>query len=191
MLNYLASLSYLVAASLCLVAALTGQRTRRSRSDMIVWLSACGLFIALIAVRLLGGEDIARDFLRGIATGEGFYSTRTAGQLAALIVLGGLLALGWNKIRGDWLKKRGSKSAIFIRIALVGMFGFALLYGLRIISLHALDRLLYAGPVRLNWVLEAAFTLIIAGPAVQYLRHCRKTAPGKWIEREIPDKKQR
>jgi hypothetical protein len=183
MLNYVASLSYLLVAVLCLAAAHTARGSGRGSGDLAVWLSAAALFGLLIAMRLLGGEDVLRAVLRGIATGEGFYDTRMAGQLAGLIVLGGLLGLGWHKIRGDWLKKRASKSAGFVRAALLGMFGFALLYGLRLISLHAVDRILYAGPVRLNWVLEAAFTLILGGAAVLYVRHCRKHAPGQWLSR--------
>jgi len=183
MLNYAASLSYVFAALLCLAAAHTARGTGRNLGDMIVWLSGAALFGVLIAMRMLGGEEIVRDTVRGIAAGEGLYNRRMAGQLAGLIVLAGLLAVGWARIRADLLKKRKSQSAKFIRAALLAMFGFALLYGLRLISLHAVDRILYAGPVRLNWLLEAALTFLLAAAAAMYLLHCRRHAPGDWRSR--------
>lgn len=184
MLNYLASLAYLTAALLCVIAAATGQRTGRSRGDMVVWASAAAMFVALVAMRLLNGEDYLRGLLRALAAGEGFYNTRWLGQIAAIILLAGVLGLGWHKLRLDWIHKRGSQTSRFMRAVLLAMAGFALLYGLRLISLHGIDRLLYAGPLRLNWVLEGSFTLIITVAAALYIRHCRRRPAGRWIAAE-------
>lgn len=181
MLNYLASLSYLVAALVCLAAAWIGPKTGRSKGDMAVWLCAAAMFLLFVGMRLTGGEDMLRAALRSVATGEGFYNARALGQIAALIVLAGVGWLGWHKIRDDWRKKRGSRTAVFIRWALLGMAGFVVLYALRLISLHFVDRLLYAGPVRLNWVLDGALTVTVAAAALFYFQHCRKTKPGQWI----------
>lgn len=181
MLIYLASLAYLAAALLCLAAAITARRTGRSKGDMAVWITAAAMFAVLIAMRMLGGEDYLRGLLRAVAAGEGFYNTRRLGQVAAIILLAGLLGLGWHKIRLDWMHKRGSQTARFMRFVLLTMAGFALLYGLRLISLHAVDQLLYAGPLRLNWVLEGALTLTIAAAAVLYIRHCRRRSAGRWV----------
>ena len=184
MLNYLASLGYLIAALLCVAGAVTGGQTGRSKGDVAVWISAAAMFGVLIAMRMLGGEDFLRGLLRGVLAGEGFYNTRAAGQLAAIILLAGLLGLGWHKMRLVWLHKRGSQTARFMRVAVLTMAGFALLYGLRLISLHAVDQLLYAGPLRLNWVLEGALTLTIAATAVLYIRHCRRRSAGRWVAAE-------
>lgn len=189
MLNYLASLGYLIAALLCMAGAVTGRNTGRSKGDMAVWISAAAMFGVLIAMRMLGGEDYLRGLLRGVAAGEGFYNTRWLGQVAAIILLAGLLGLGWHKIRLDWVQKRGSQTARFMRVVLLAMAGFALLYGLRLISLHAVDQLLYAGPLRLNWLLEGAFTLTIAAAAVFYIRHCRRRAAGRWVAVEDDPRK--
>ncbi len=178
MLDYLACLAYGLAAIVSLLAARTAHASGRGRGDMAVWLGGAALLSLLIVVRLADGEDIARGMLRGFAALEGFYNMRMAGQIAALIVLGGLLALGWRKFQADLVVKRGSISAKFIRAAILAMFGFVLLYGLRVISLHAVDSVLYAGPLRLNWLLEAGLVILLSGAAGLYLRHCRKHPKG-------------
>lgn len=174
MLNTLAIYAYVIAAIPCLIAALATLRTRRSATDALIWLAAMGLLLAMSAARANGLEDILRETMREAASSGGWYGSRRNAQVLAITaVLVLVLAAGsWWALRGKRNARRGSLSIRFVRAALIAMLAFAALYALRIVSMHAVDQLLYAGPVRLNWVLDAGLTASIAIAALLYIRHC-------------------
>ena len=170
--------AYAVVAMLCLMAALAGVLSQRPGRQARRWL-ACAAFFALLAmVRLLDVEDRIRLALRTISWGTGRYEDRSDLQVplvGATLILG--LALAILACR-SWIRRKGSRSDRLVLLGEIAMLGFAPLYALRIISLHQVDRILYGGSFRLNWILDLGLTALAAASAMLYIQHCRRF-PGR------------
>ena len=140
------------------------------------WGVAVVLFVVLIAVRSLDVEEHIRAGLRTMLAMEGEYRQRSEIQmpLIAVALLGVLVAVllamrKWAK----WPKARPDRQLF---VAYAGMLGFIPLFTLRLISLHAMDALLYKGPLRLNWLLDGGFSLLVGGAAYFYVAELRRGA---------------
>mgnify|MGYP000175524734 CR=1 FL=1 len=69
------------------------------------------------------------------------------------------------------LGRRKSGRARLLLAAQLALLGFLPLLALRVLSWHQTDRLLYDGPVRLNWILELGLALVPMVAAALYVRH--------------------
>ncbi|MFC3100240.1 hypothetical protein [Altererythrobacter lauratis] len=167
-MTILAAILYVLVAACALFAAHNAGRLHMGAVDRRVWLVVAAAFGIFVVLRLAGVEEILRDHMRDMLRSGGVYDERRDIQkpLAALafVVVG---AMGWLALR-SWPGTR-SRSRICIWIACWATAGFAPLYTLRILSLHAVDVLLYRGPVRLNWVLDGALSVLAGGAAVAYV----------------------
>lgn len=164
---------------IALAAGFAGQSARRfglSHRHVRCWGAAVVLFMALIVLRLVDVEDHVRDLLRGLLTYEGEYGHRRAVQrplvVAVLLAVMAMALLAMWK----WAKWPSRRLDRLVFVAQAGMLGFIPLFALRIISFHAMDVLLYKGPIRLNWLLDGGFSLLVGGAAVLYTTELRRHA---------------
>lgn len=136
----------------CLAAIATALRVPKSvHHGRAAWLTVAALFLCLVLFRLGNGEEAIRQALRTYLYAENEYQSRRTFQAIAAfacVILAGLAAF-WSIIRfAHWPRWR------IVIAASLGVLG--LFYCLRIISLHSVDRLLYAslGPLHVNHLLE-------------------------------------
>ncbi|MFC3098010.1 hypothetical protein [Alteraurantiacibacter palmitatis] len=170
-----AAFLYVLIAACALFAAHNAGRLGMGNPDRMTWLVVAAAFGIFVVLRLAGVEEILRDHLREMLRSGGVYDERRDIQrpLAAIafVVIG---AMGWLALR-SWPGMR-SRSRLCKWIACWATAGFVPLYILRILSLHAVDVLLYRGPVRLNWVLDGALSLFAGGAALAYVVFIRQGA---------------
>jgi hypothetical protein len=130
-----------------------------------------GFFLLLLAMRLAGTEELARSSLRRLLHVEGAYAGRR--RVQGLVVVGALVAgaslIGFLALRAQPAVARSAGRARAMRLARVGVAALAALITVRMISLHAIDRLLYRGP-HLNWVIDVGATLLVTAAALAYTR---------------------
>ena len=152
--------------SYCVTALACGLAWRASRRGF--WLGLGGVFLALVAWRFAGAEDLLRDGLRTQLATRDLYAGRRAiqGVIAGLVLLAGAGV-------GAWLWRRRSRPGArqraqgWAELALAGLGGLILL---RLISFSPIDRLLYGGPVHLNWFLEGGLVAVCAMAAFSVWR---------------------
>lgn len=171
-LGFVAVGIYVVTALTAMAAAMTasgrGQLAWHGKS----WWLLAAIFAALIAIRLAGLEDLLREALRDTLRASAGYEGRRAIQqpiVTGLVGLAAAAAIWWlyRMARGA----RGRRNLATLA-ALAGGAGMVFLVPLRIISLHAVDSLLY-GPLKLNWLLDIGASCLVAGAAIYYVRIVR------------------
>ncbi|GAA0266841.1 hypothetical protein GCM10009127_03020 [Alteraurantiacibacter aestuarii] len=177
MLGLIAVGLYAAVALAAMGAALAGHFGKRPWKDGAAWIFASIFMLLLAAMRLTNAEDRIRQFLRVMIKANGEYGHRWEYQapLTAIVVVlaaAGLVAAFYLVKRWQRQGKELSQTVI----AQLAMLGFVPLFGLRIVSLHLTDRLLYAGPLRLNWLIDIGLTLTIGGAAILYILHCKRGA---------------
>ena len=171
----LAAIAMYAATAFACALALRACRTSYARGGPErTWTVGMAAMIALAIARLYGLEDALRGGLRDLARGSDQYAGRAALQypLLALVLAAaaGLCWLAWRQWRS--LPRGGSRRVeLLARLALAG---FALIYAVRIVSLHAVDALLYSGPLRLNYVIEAGLCAVLAASAVLFDRRRKR-----------------
>ena len=164
---------YLCVVLAALGAALAGIRREAPLREWRIWVLVAGAFVALAAMRAIAAEDHLRGILRSVLELADARAARRVIQLPlslAAIALACLTAIpvvhriarrGWTSpfAAGDWAA-----------LALIGMVG---LIGLRVISLHAVDGILFSaliGPLRINWLLDLGCAGISLAAALHYIR---------------------
>ncbi|ANU07139.1 hypothetical protein [Paraurantiacibacter namhicola] len=158
--DYIGSALY---AGCALVALLpVWDKVRQGHPRKAGWLMVAAFLLALVPLRLLGAEELARDSLRAIVQTDYDYSARGALQgpiAAALLALATLVA-------GFMVLWRGMDLRRPVNLAIAGVFCMAGLWTLRILSFHPLDRIFYSGVagLRFHYLLElACLGAVIAG----------------------------
>ena len=170
-----ASLLYLVIVVACLGAGATAVKQRQLRWHRRVWFTVAILFIALFVLRWFGIEEGLRDGLREIMRSDGSYSDRRGIQsIIASIILAISGAAGfWWTYRLTRLSRGKRDLAVIGAIASAGAMLFLLV--LRLVSLHAIDRLLY-GPFKMNWIVDMGSSVAILFAAIFYVTRVRERA---------------
>jgi len=167
-------LLYAVVAAACaaagLVARKAGARGLRPPREARGWLLASLVFAALIVLALGNVTGLLQGFLRQLLVDNEQYASRWEVQapLSALLVLatGGCAWLGLRQ----WQRHRRSRAARLLALAVIAALGYLPLLLARIISFHQLDKLLYTGPLRLNWLIDGGLALTVATCALLYIR---------------------
>lgn len=147
--NLLGIAVYLASAAVAIATAVAAQKAIPRRSTF--WIAVCAVFLGLAAVRLAGAEEAIRQALRGYLIEQREYGGRHLVQAGAVLATLAACAIGIVLLLPRVLRWP------LWQILVSGSLAFlTLLYVVRIISLHAVDRLLYAGvgPLRFHYVLE-------------------------------------
>jgi hypothetical protein len=172
MLNSIAVLFYLGTVAACALAYRAA--ADRPRSDRRVWALLGLLFLLIAAGRVTGFEDHIRQVLRGALTADGVYAERRDVQAPVVAALIALLALGvWLAFaRVSHMRHSPAGHAlIWGQIAGIGLAG---LIAIRIVSLHFVDKILFKGPLHLNWVLDIGATATVLAAALLYRAFARR-----------------
>lgn len=172
MLTILALSLYVFVAAASLFAMLQAFKTGQPIAERMTWGISSLFFLGLAAMRALGVEEIVRMSIREYAKGNALYSDRWYLQ-APLFILTfvAISALAWFLFQRMRIA-RVSKRAFMSNIAQLAMLSFVPLIALRMISIHNFDRLLYGGPVKLNWILEFGLCSAVLVAACIYARRC-------------------
>ena len=174
--SFLICIPYALVAGLAVHAAMRARANLWPRRAVWGWLAVAVIFIGLIAFRLTNGEDLTRQALRDLLMERHYYESRRALQrpLAALLVLATSVAIfaAWR-----WWPRGEGRPATLLRVGILAAAAYVPLNLLRIVSLHDVDRLLYARPVPPNWIVDFALTLIAGGCALSF---ARAASNGPW-----------
>ncbi len=150
-----AALAYVATAVLALIAAFAVPGRRRA--TMRDWSAVGAIFLALALWRFTNGEAQVQDYWRSLAQLHGTYEYRHDWQAPVTVAM--LLAGVVIGIAGfRWAGRRRAGQALCAAVAMV------LFVGLRTISLHAVDGILYRalGPIHLNYVIDLGLTALTA-----------------------------
>lgn len=171
-LSQAAAAAYLIVALLCGSAAGAAQRHKQRFWHKLVWLSLATLFATLIVMRLFEIEDQLREGLRQLLRASANYESRRTYQrpIAAFVILIAGASFGWWFYRFA-RRIRGRRNIAVVTASLCGA-GMFFLMALRVISLHAIDALLY-GPIKLNWVTDVGITITVLATAAYYIKVVR------------------
>jgi hypothetical protein len=164
--NLVGIVVYLASAA---VAILTAIRAAKFVPDRrIFWLAISGVFIGLAVFRLYGTEEVIRQALRRYLIEQMEYNERRVFQTGA--VLACIAASGISLVLA---LPRMVRWPLWRAIVTGSMVAIALFYSLRIISLHGVDRLLYAGigGFHINHLLELLPIAAIWYAAWLYRQH--------------------
>ena len=164
-LGLAASVLYAGTAFTCGLAANSSHSVRNRK----FWWASAAFFLALAAVRSTGLEALATENLRQWLHDQGAYGDRRILQrpiaACAVVVLSAALFVFWSKrpaVRASprqWAK-------FWATVGIVIMSG---VIGMRLISFHDLDSLLY-GPIKLNWLLDVGSSALVAWAAWRFRR---------------------
>lgn len=165
MFNLAGAVFYLAVA---LLAARAGWRTQAAGQQ---WRQAVrrgwyliALAFGLLAIWRLGnGEELIQAWARGLALASGGYDARRSVQ-GPVVVAGMLLGYGWLTYLA--FSPAPSTALRWARIAALALLGYS---GLRALSFHPLDVLIYAGvgPLHVNHAIDLGLAAIVAGCAVR------------------------
>ncbi|MDE1467466.1 hypothetical protein [Aurantiacibacter sp. D1-12] len=174
MLSFGAALLYMVATVACVGALGAARNSRTHRRDTKKWLACAAVFVVLAIARLTDFEELSRNALRTWAREGGAYAQREQLQLPAtiLVAIAGVVTAFW--LLRIWQRGNMTVRSRLAFLSICASCAFAPLYGLRITSLHVTDRLLYSGPIRLNWVIDIGLTLTVLICAALYVRRSRR-----------------
>ncbi|KPP94392.1 hypothetical protein [Erythrobacter sp. HL-111] len=167
MLSLAASALYAIVIAASLVAAFAA-RARRQRSwHLAAWLGLAVLFAALVLLRVFTVEEFLRGELRAFLVEQEMVNQRRSVQglfVAAVLLFAAAAAFLGARRAASRLRGRRDRA---VGAALAAGVFLTLLVGLRVISLHATDRLLF-GPLKLNWIGDLGATFAALAAAVFY-----------------------
>lgn len=164
---------YLVVLAVCLAAAMTAAKGRQAPAHWRLWSAIALVFAGLAVMRFTGLEEIVRDGFRDLLRTEGAYTERRSLQrpLSVAVIFGISGLFVWSL----WRQRRMAKGRrnLALLAAQASTAGMVMLAGLRIVSLHHLDRLLY-GPLKLNWIIDLGASLVTLAAALTYVHLMRQ-----------------
>lgn len=161
MLSWAAAVLYLATAGACIGAAWAARAGRFTVNRSICWTVIAALFTAFAAIRLTGADAAAGAALRTLMMRSGEYDLRRSFQAplaAALVLIGFAVTVGVLYYWRSWSARFGRH----LTRALVASAAMLLLVAFRSLSFHAIDALLYAGPIHPNWAIDLGLTAIVA-----------------------------
>ena len=156
----------------CMLACGTAAKLGQANWNRNAWLTLAALFVALIALRGMGAEDLVRDALRSELRSDGGYEAGRFGQgvlVSILLLAVSAAALFWGYRLSR--RSRGRRNQATLAALAAGAV-MVLLVVLRVISLHMIDSLLF-GPLKLNWIADIGASLVVLGAAFYYVKLVR------------------
>jgi hypothetical protein len=160
---------YALVLGVCLLAAMTATSQRQPFAHRRTWVLIAFAFGLFALLRIAGFEEMLRDLLRSELRLGGGYNQRRALQRPLAFVISAVVGVmfAWGLWR-QWRAAQGRRNmALFVAFAALTMM--VMLLGLRIVSLHQIDVLLY-GPAKLNWVIDIGASLTVLTAAGFYIR---------------------
>jgi len=182
-INLLGVVLYCGVMVLCIMASRAAGRAGRPPAELRGWLICAGFFACLAVARIVGLEDLWRAETREYLVSHAEYADRRALQRPllgiAMIVSAVLIFAAWRVLRRNM---NGARR--YLSWAQMAMIGFVPLYAMRLVSFHFMDRILYRGPVKLNWLLDGGLTALAAFGAFTYIRYVMQAPQERGRQRE-------
>lgn len=152
---------YLVAIVLCIAAARTAVRHRGPVSHTALWSGLATLYVLMIVSCLVDFEERWHASVRHLMNAGYGEGVRLFWQPLVAV-----LAIGFAASAAFLLMRRATPAMPAnarrgLRLAEMAGSAFVLLVALRLISLHAIDAVLYGGP-HINRVIDPGLTLLVA-----------------------------
>ncbi len=163
---------YIATALMCLAASRSVLKPNNSSDKAVPWSLISVLFCVFALARLLQWEEAVRLWLAAEFLASQDYADRRTWQAP---VVGAVAMIGFI---GSWATARRllnnkNKTLRSFYLAVISVIGLLCLITLRIISLHAIDQILYG--MRLNWVIDPALTFLVAGAAFWTIKIARRS----------------
>ncbi|MGQ7829919.1 hypothetical protein [Altererythrobacter sp. Z27] len=169
---------YVLVALACIMTALAARGAGEARSGPRGWLVIGACFLLFALMRFLQTEDILGDLLRGLFERFDAREDRQTFQwplsLLALAIVAVSAVRFTRRIRAAGIWSR-SATVDWARMATLCMVA---LIGLRLISLHRVDAILFSpaiGPLRINWMLDIGFSATVLIAALAYAGKLRSS----------------
>ncbi len=169
-MNFFGAFVYLLVAVAAIVAVRAARQAHRPTHDMVQWFVIASGFVLLAVTRIAGLEELARASLREWVRTQDLYDARGDFQSVAAVLIILLATATAFALWRMWEKRRRSRAGKARFFALLALFGYIPLWGLRLVSFHATDRILYASPIHLNWIIDGSLALACALGALYYAR---------------------
>jgi hypothetical protein len=168
---------YVLVVLATVLGGISAHRHRQQPWHARTWLVLALFFTMLVVVRMHDLEEVLREALREVLRARGLYGERRMLQgplVAGLLVasVSGCLWLAWRSTR----RLRGRRNQAVL-VAIAAGLAMLLLSALRLVSLHAVDALLY-GPLKLNWLGDVGLSVVVAAAALYYGQLLRGMARG-------------
>lgn len=158
---------YALVAFACALGWFHAKKSHQRDWHRLAWAAITFVFLALIASRVIGLESLIRTALREHLRAQGLFDSRRDLQgwviavAISVIAAAGMIAFYWTATR-----TKGRRN-IAVMIAIGACFAMLGIVAMRMISLHAMDQLLY-GPLKLNWVGDIGASLAVLVAATFY-----------------------
>jgi hypothetical protein len=172
-LSLAAAMIYLLVTVASLIAFQTAISREQVTFHVVFWASIGTFFLVLSVARILGVEEQARDFLRDWISASGLRENRRFFQGLAVSLTIPIFVLMGLYARFHLARLLHSRRNVAVATACLGCGIMLLLILLRLISLHALDRLLFGAP-KLNWIFDVGAALLVAAAALYYVGRVRR-----------------
>lgn len=186
--SFVGVLLYGAAAACCLFAAHSARGANASAVRIANWLLIAGFFVGLMALRGLLIEDWIEQTVRQVIRDTGGYNERRRYQAALALIMAGFALVvafvGYRSFVG--LRSRNDTILFIANAACASMVG---LIAFRMLSLHAIDRILY--DFRVNWLIDIGATFVVGACAVAFAlnakaaRRRRESAPREPVARAL------
>lgn len=167
-LSMLAACLYAVVISACVLAYIEARKARQNPLHGRIWIAIAVIFALLIVSRLLLIEDAIRADLRESLKASQIFAARREMQgpfIAAALLICLVVAFGGAYLTMRKIVGRRDRA---VAIAATSCAVMLVIVAMRIISLHAMDALLY-GPLKLNWVGDLGASAAIIAAATFYV----------------------
>lgn len=166
---------YAITAALCLAAVRAVRVHSRAERHFANWLVIALFFFVLMILRGFMVEDWTEQTLRRALKAGQLYQERRELQaaLAAGLATLSVLAAGFAGYRA--IKRVENRCDIVVLIANAASLAMLALLGLRLLSYHTIDALLYG--TRLNWIIDIGATISVAVSALLYLKFSAASKP--------------
>ena len=176
---------YAITAALCLAAARSVRVHSRLGSHFANWLVIALFFFVLMGLRGFMIEDWTEQTLRrALKTGQLYQERRELqAALAAGLATVSVLAAGFAGYRA--IKRVEDRCDIMVLIANAASLAMLALVGLRLLSYHTIDALLYG--MHLNWIIDIGATIAVALSALLYMKFSAVPKPATKRRRTSTD----
>lgn len=171
--SYAASLLDFAAAGSCAILSIGPRKTASKAPFGKVWLFAAVAFAGFGVLGLSGLETALQDALRNQLLLDGDYAVRrefqTPATVVALLAIAASFGLVFWRLHSEPQQQRFAPH----RVAILAVMAIAGVSVLRLISLHAVDALLY-GPLKLNWAVELGAPVFAIAASLKGLQRRRR-----------------
>jgi hypothetical protein len=160
---------YFIALLACTTASVVASAQKQSTGHVRNWALIALVFLGLIVSRAFDIEENLRQDLRNSLRLRETYDGRHDIQrpiAAGVVTVASALGFWMTYHFAQHTRGRRNISMVLAIFAALAMIA---LLALRIVSLHAVDAVLY-GPLKLNWITDVGASFVVIAAALYYVR---------------------